>query len=116
MITMHLYYTGPAGKAHAFAQEMENSGLADRIRQQVGNHRYQYFTPLDEPNTVLLIDSWTNQEALDRHHASPMMQEILKLRSKYQLTVRAERYQSDQNGIPAADQAFIKDFSDQQKD
>lgn len=108
MITMHLYYTGPEGNARAFAQEMESSGIADRIRQQAGNSRYQYFTPLDDPTSILLIDSWKNQEALDVHHASPMMQEILDLRSKYQLTVTAERYTSDKDGIPEQDKGFIE--------
>lgn len=107
MITMHLHYTGKSGQAHAFAQEMESRGIADRIRSQAGNTRYQYFQPLDDPDTILLIDSWTDQAALDIHHASPMMQEILDLREKYQLTVHAERYQSDEDGIPEHDQAFI---------
>lgn len=107
MITMHLYYTGKPGKAAAFAQEMETTGIADRIRQQAGNSSYQYFTPIGDEATILLIDSWTDQAALDIHHASPMMQEILDLRAKYELTVTAERYQSDEAGIPAHDQDFI---------
>lgn len=108
MITMHLYYTGPADNARAFAQEMEARGIADRIRKQAGNLRYQYFAPLDDPHSILLIDSWTDQAALDIHHASPMMQEILDLRSKYQLTVTAERYSSDEDGIPDRDRNFIE--------
>lgn len=108
MITMHLYYTGPAGNAQAFAREMESSGLAQLIRSQSGNSRYQYFQPLDDPHSILLIDSWTDQAALDDHHASPMMEEILKLRSKYQLTVTAERYRSDQDGIPEQDRDFLQ--------
>lgn len=108
MITMHLYYTGPADNARAFAEEMEAMGIADRIRQQAGNQRYQYFAPLDDPHSILLIDSWTDQAALDIHHASPMMQEILDLRNKYQLTVTAERYSSDLDGIPQQDREFIE--------
>ena len=108
MITMHLYYTGPEGNARAFALEMEQSGIANRIRQQTGNSRYQYFLPLDDSQSILLIDSWTDQTALDIHHASPMMQEILTLRNKYQLTVTAERYTSDQHGIPEQDRDFIE--------
>ncbi|HEM3173601.1 TPA: antibiotic biosynthesis monooxygenase [Streptococcus suis] len=108
MITMHLYYTGPADNARAFAQEMEARGIVDRIRQQAGNQRYQYFAPLDDPHSILLIDSWTDQAALDIHHASPMMQEILDLRSKYQLTVTAERYRSDETGIPERDKDFLQ--------
>ena len=75
-ITVNLYYTGETGNALKFAQGMENSGTADAIRREEGNLRYEYFQPLQDKETVLLIDSWESQQALDVHHASPMMQTI----------------------------------------
>ena len=60
MITVNLYYKGQNGAARAFADEMEKSGIADAIRAEEGNLRYQYFRPLDDPEIVLLIDSWTD--------------------------------------------------------
>ena len=57
MITVNLYYKGQNGSARAFADEMEKSGIADAIRAEEGNLKYQYFQPLDDPETVLLIDS-----------------------------------------------------------
>ena len=107
-ITMNLYYTGKNGNARKFAQEMEESGTADAIRAEEGNERYAYFMPLDDEETVLLIDSWRDQEAIDAHHASPMMETLAKLREKYDLHMRAERYLSDEAGVPAADAKFIK--------
>lgn len=108
-ITMNLYYTGKNGNAKKFVEEMESSGTADAIRAEDGNERYAYFVPLDDPETVLLIDSWRDQESLDVHHATPMMKTIADLREKYDLHMRAERYQSDEAGIPASDAKFIKD-------
>ncbi|MBQ1315318.1 MAG: antibiotic biosynthesis monooxygenase [Erysipelotrichaceae bacterium] len=96
MITLHLFYTGTNGNALKFAQEMESSGTAELIRQEPGNLRYQYFTPFDDPETVLLIDSWESQEAIDVHHASPMMAEIARLREKYDLHMKAERFISEE--------------------
>jgi len=107
-IVMNLYYTGTGDNARKFAEEMENSGTADLIRKETGNIRYEYFVPIGQHETVLLIDIWENQEAIDRHHASPMMKTILNLREKYQLTVKAERYITDENGIPEKDLDFIK--------
>ncbi len=91
-LTMNLYYTGENGNARKFAEEMENSGIAEAVRAEEGNLKYEYFIPMSDPETVLLIDSWENQEALDAHHASPMMKEIAALREKYDLDMRAERY------------------------
>lgn len=107
-ITVNLYYTGTGGAARAFAEEMESSGTADAIRAERGNVRYRYFQPLDDPETVLLIDAWEDQAAIDAHHASPMMAKIAELRDKYDLHMRVERYVSDEGGVPAHDQAFIR--------
>ena len=105
MITVNLYYTGTNGSARAFASEMESSGIADEIRNEPGNLRYQYFSQLDDPETVLLIDSWTNQAAIDAHHASLMMQKIIELREKYDLHMTAERFISEELGN---DESFIR--------
>ena len=96
-ITINIYYSGESGNAAAFANEMERSGVADRIRAEEGNLRYDYFIPLGDKDTVLLIDSWKNQQALDIHHASGMMSEIAALREKYDLHMRVERFISDES-------------------
>ena len=105
MITVNLYYTGTGGNARAFVEEMESSGIADKIRQEEGNLRYQYFQPLNQPETVLLIDSWRDQEAIDAHHASPMMVQLAALRDKYDLHMTVERFISDDIG---SDDKYIR--------
>lgn len=94
-ITLNLYYTGKGDSALRFAEEMVTSGTVAAIRAEKGNLRYEYFRPLDDPETVLLIDSWEDQEVLDLHHASPMMAQIASLRDKYDLHMRVEKYVSD---------------------
>ena len=106
MITVNLYYTGINGNARKFAEEMEKSGTADEIRAEKGNVRYEYFFPMNDPETVLLIDSWESQEAIDVHHASSMMQTIAKLREKYDLHMKVERYVSDD--MLSSDEGFIR--------
>ena len=107
-ITVNLYYKGTNGSARKFAEEMESRGIADAIRAEDGNEKYEYFIPMGDPETVLLIDSWRDQESLDIHHASPMMGEIAKLRDKYDLHMSVERYVSDEGGVPEKDQNFIR--------
>lgn len=107
-IVMNLYYTGENGNARRFAEEMERSGTAALIRQESGNERYAYFFPMDDLETVLLIDIWKDQASIDAHHATPMMKEIARLREKYDLHMRAERYITDEDGIPSADARFIR--------
>ena len=107
-IVVNLRYTGTDGNAVRFAREMEQSGTADAIRAEEGNLRYEYYVPLDDAETVLLVDAWTDQAAIDRHHSSPMMKTIAALRDKYDLHMTAERYVSDETGFSAHDTGFIR--------
>lgn len=88
---------------------MEVCGIAGEIRREEGNLRYDYFFPMGDAETVLLIDCWKNQEAIDRHHASSMMKKIAELREKYDLHMRVERYVSDEGGMPEEDGRFIRE-------
>lgn len=108
-ITINIYYSGYNKNARKFAEEMIASGIVNDIRAEDGNIRYEYFYPMNDEETVLLIDSWKDQQSLDLHHASPMMEQITKLREKYDLHMKVERYVSDTAGIPTADQAYIKE-------
>lgn len=107
-IAVNLYYTGVNGNARKFAGEMEQSGTADLIRKESGNLRYAYFFPMDDPETVLLIDMWEDQHSIDLHHASPMMETIAQLREKYDLHMRVERYVTEEGGVPSSDSKFIR--------
>lgn len=107
-ITVNIYYTGKNGSARAFAEEMTASNVVADIRAESGNLRYEYFFPMEDPETVLLIDSWTDQAAIDAHHASPMMGRIAALREKYDLHMKVERFISDEDGVPAGDDKYLR--------
>ena len=105
-ITVNLRYTGVDGNAKRFAEEMVSSGTVDAIRAEKGNLRYEYFQSLDDPETILLIDSWADQKAIDAHHATPMMNTIAKLREKYDLHMTVERYTAVET--PETESKFIR--------
>lgn len=107
-LVVNLYYTGSGDNARKFAAEMEKSGTAEAIRREEGNERYEYFFPANDSETVLLIDRWRDQAALDAHHASPLMKEIARLRDKYDLHMKAERFIADESGTSESDAGFIK--------
>ena len=105
--TINIYYTGSNGSAKRFAEEMINSGIVNEIRNKRGNIRYEYFLPLDDEETILLIDSWENQEALDEHHKSETMNKIIDLRNKYDLHMKVERYTLEEDN--ENDKKYIKE-------
>ena len=108
-ITIHLYYTGEGENARQFAREMLESGLVDRIRAEEGNEKYEYYFPMDDPHTVLLIDRWRDQAALDFHHHTEMMERIAELRKKYHLHMRVERY-VDENAVCLSKETVVHEM------
>ncbi len=88
--------------------QMRSGAKKEAIRSEEGNLRYEYFFPMEDAETVLLIDQWENQEAIDRHHASPMMGQIAALREKYDLHMRVERFLSEDADLPKDDMEFIR--------
>ena len=105
MLTVNIYYKGDG--AIGFMNEMESSGIADAIRVKSGCVRYDYFIPANDDKTVLLIDSWDDQKALDEHHRSDLMPKIAKLREKYDVHMTVERYVSE-NGSNNDDSKYIR--------
>ena len=105
-ITVNLRYTGRNGAARKFAEEMISSGTVAAIRAEAGNLRYEYYQSFDDPETVLLVDSWEGQAAIDAHHASPMMATIAALREKYDLHMTVERFTSAET--PESEERFIR--------
>lgn len=107
-ITVNLYYMGKNGSAKKFVEEMISSKTVQAIKEEPGNLKYDYFIKLDDPETVLLIDSWESQEAIDAHHSSPMMAKIAELRDKYDLHMKFERYIEDEGEVKSSDEKYIR--------
>ncbi|MGX7025810.1 putative quinol monooxygenase [Vagococcus hydrophili] len=92
-LVINITYTGEKDNARKFAEEMVAKGIVKAIRAEAGNEKYEYYFPMDDPESVLLIDSWSNQEALDVHHKTEMMTQIAELRKKYHLKMKVERFE-----------------------
>ncbi|AIM26062.1 antibiotic biosynthesis monooxygenase family protein [Melissococcus plutonius] len=94
-LTVMITYTGKEDHAKQFMEEMIEQGIVNKIRAQEGNERYEYYLPVEDQHSILLIDRWKDQSALDIHHQSDMMKQIAILRKKYQLSMKVETFATD---------------------
>ena len=51
-ITVNLYYTGVNGAARKFVEEMISSGTVQKIKEEPGNCKYDYFIQMDDHETL----------------------------------------------------------------
>ena len=73
-------------------EEMIEKGIVEKIKLEEGNLRYEYFTSLEDKNSILLVDTWKDEKSIDLHHKSEMMKVISKLRKKYQLKMKVTKF------------------------
>ena len=90
-IVLHVYYTGE--KAKEFAAEMETGGLQTAVKAEDGCLQYDYFLPTQDANTVLLLEKWRDQAAIEQHNAGENMVKLKATKAKYGLETKIERYE-----------------------
>ena len=67
-ITINIFFTGRNGNAKTFVKRMTQSKVVDQINTETGHIKYECLFPMDDPETVLLLDIWTDQSTIDEHH------------------------------------------------
>ncbi len=89
---MHVTYKTRDGKRNEFIQNVKKSGIIKDSRQEPGNLAYQYFYPIDDNNSVLLIESWTNTAAQAAHGQTEHFKKLSELKKKYVEEVIIKKY------------------------
>ena len=56
--TVNILYTGKGTVARNFATAIIKMSIVDKIRAKASNLRYEYFLPIEDEHSVLLIDEW----------------------------------------------------------
>ena len=92
-IVLHVYYSGENGKAAAFAKEMISGGLQKMVYSEEGCLQYEYYTPLDDTDKILLLEAWRDEECIRRHQNSENMKKIKEMKAKFGLETVIERYE-----------------------
>lgn len=91
-LTVIVTYKTLPGKAEAFYRAVTESGVAAGVRQEPGNHGYSFYLPLDEEDTLVLIEQWENEAAADAHAFTDNVKKMGTIKPDYVLETKAVRY------------------------
>lgn len=89
-ILLHVTYSG--AQAKNFAEAMQQ-GLRSEVLSEDGCLQYDYFLPIGREDSVLLIEHWRDQRALDAHAAGEPMAKLKALKASYSLETSIERFE-----------------------
>ena len=94
VIVLHVKYNIKTGKRTDFLQKVKDYGVITGSCKEVGNIYYEYSLPLDEENSILLIESWTGDEALAKHFETPHFKKLSELKDEYIESTDITKYEA----------------------
>lgn len=94
MIILNVYYTfDKKGEREKYLKALYENGCVQGSRQEVGNHKYDYYFSESSDLEMLLVEHWESVTALDAHCQTPHFNLIPQIKSNFSVDVRVERYE-----------------------
>lgn len=88
MLLINVIYTMKPGQREVFLKEVQAQGILDAVRREDGCLEYTYYLPVEEDDTLLLVERWRDQAAQHVHLTTPHMAALGKV--KEQCVVRTQ--------------------------
>ena len=95
MIIVEVNYQFESGRREAFCQAVIQEGILTATREEKGNLRYELFYPAQTPDSLLLLERWEDEAALERHFATPHFQRMIALEKELSQDAQFQRFAVD---------------------
>ncbi len=80
MVIVVVKYRAPEGVREKFIKQLFDEGLPQACRAEEGNIAYDYYYSVEDPNEVLLLEAWKDNQALADHGKFPHFIRIAEVR------------------------------------
>ena len=81
--SLTVIYLAKDGCGRKFVKELEDSGVATKVRREDGCLRYDYYFKSWDDDTVLLSEEWASKEHQLVHLTQPHIKELKAIKEKY---------------------------------
>ncbi len=93
MIVLNVTYRCRPEMREEFLEMIMTEGIDAASREDEGNIRYDYFIPADGGDDLLLLEKWTDADALSGHLKQPHIARLGELKAEYVLDTLVETYE-----------------------
>lgn len=94
MIILNVSYKVKPGTRDAFVEEAAGINLIEEVRKEPGNISYEYFYPVDDPDTLLCSERWESAEEFANHPKTPHVIAFQDIKKKYVIDVVGHKYEA----------------------
>ena len=92
MLTWNVTYHCKPGQRDAFDQALCDLGVRNNSLQEAGNLKYDYFFDAQNPDALLLVESWTTPELQQVHCETEVFAKLQALKAQYCDNVHIDKF------------------------
>lgn len=92
MLTWNVTYHCKSGMRNTFYQALADLGVAANSRQEAGNLKYDYFFSAEDPDALLLVESWTEPALQQAHCQTEVFAKLQALKAEFCETVTIDKF------------------------
>lgn len=94
MIVLNVTYKCKPDLRGEFLEAIMTEGIDAASRAEAGNIKYDYYTPVDNSDELLLVEKWRDADALKEHSAQPHFLRLGELKPAFVLDTVIERFEA----------------------
>ena len=91
MILLLVKYSMKPDSKEEFLQKVAAAEIPKLTRNEAVNIRYEFYCPVDDENSLLLLEQWTDFSAVETHRAMDHIQSLIALKKDYVLDTQIDR-------------------------
>ena len=92
MRRMNVFYKMAPGTRDAFLKDLLDNRISECAKAIPGCVQYQYMVPADNPDLLVLMEKWENEDARQIHMAAPHFAKIQELKGDRVIGWEMEEY------------------------
>lgn len=93
MIVLNVTYKCKPDRREKLLEMIYTEGIALASRSEEGNIKYDYYTPVDNSDELLLVEKWRDEEALAVHGKQTHFVRLGALKKKFVLDTIIEKFE-----------------------
>ena len=92
MLTWNVTYHCKPGKREAFFKAISELGVRGNSNREEGNLKYDYFFDAQDPDALLLVESWTEPALQQAHCQTEIFTRLQALKAEYCENVTIDKF------------------------
>ena len=83
MYTIYVTFKCRPAMREAFVERVKQEGILDKIRNEDGCHRYDYYFSAEDDTKLLLLEAWESKRHQEIHMTQPHMADLRAFNDDY---------------------------------